>query len=397
MHQKIENGSITTPVGFIAGGIAAGIKSRGGLDLGVIYSGQKCVACGMFTRNKVKAYPVAFSEHNLSGGSARVIVANAGCANACTGEVGKGNVHKMAHLAAAKFGVADNEAIVASTGVIGVQLPIEKIANGIAALKATPEGGHDFARAIMTTDTLPKEIALSVDGGKYTIAGVAKGSGMIHPDMATMFCFITTDAEVELEFLRKALKKSVDRSFNMISVDGDTSTSDIVAILANGKAGNAPINSRNGKSFQDALDEICIYLAKFIARDGEGATRLIEVIAENAASSREAKTAARTVASSYLLKSAIHGNDPNWGRIAAAVGRSGVKAEQDLMEISINNAGVFKNGMPTDFDAEALSAAMKESDAVTIRICLNQGRFKATAWGCDLSEEYVTINSDYTT
>jgi glutamate N-acetyltransferase / amino-acid N-acetyltransferase len=351
----------------------------------------------MFTRNRVKAYPVIFSENNLKRGNARIVVANSGCANACTGEEGRQNVRRMASRAAGKFNLSEKDAVVASTGVIGVQLPIAKIETGIEALNVSIDGGHDFARAIMTTDTMPKEIALSVENGKYTIAGVAKGSGMIHPDMATMFCFITTDAAVEHGFLKKALRKSVDKSFNMISVDGDTSTSDIVAVLANGRAGNKAITVNNGQVFQEALDYICTYLAKLIARDGEGATKMIEVTVEKAASLEEARNAARTVTSSSLLKSAIHGNDPNWGRIAAAIGRSGASIDEENMEIYINESCIFKGGQPQDFDAERMSTAIKKSENVLLRICLNTGRHSATGWGCDLSEEYVTINSDYTT
>jgi len=395
--KLVENGSITSPQGYFAGGISAGIKKKQELDLGILYSEKKCVACGAFTTNQIKSYPVIFSQTNLKNGVAQLIVANAGCANACTGEEGVSNTETMARHTGAKLGVLSGDVVVASTGVIGVQLPIDRIKTGIDNLNISKDGGRDFARSIMTTDTFPKEIAVLVENENYTIAGVAKGAGMIHPDMATMFCFITTDANVEVNFLRKALKNSVDNTFNMITVDGDTSTSDIITVLANGLAGNKKIQEKNGAVFQEALNYVCTFLAKCIARDGEGATKLIEVVVDKVSSERDARIAARTIAGSSLVKSAIHGNDPNWGRIAAAIGRCPVKVEEKKLEIFICDICVFKNGKPETIDENGLSNSISGSKTVNIKVCLNDGKFSATSWGCDLSEEYVTINSAYTT
>jgi glutamate N-acetyltransferase/amino-acid N-acetyltransferase len=249
---------------------------------------------------------------------------------------------------------------------------------------------------MLTTDTFPKEIAVSVDSklGKFTIGGVVKGSGMIHPDMATMLCFLTTDAAVEAGFLQSALQKAVDTSFNMVTVDGDTSPSDTVLILANGLAGTETINSRNGELFQKALHEVCLYLAKCMARDGEGATKLIEVAVEDALNEKQARLAARTIVNSLLFKAAMYGNDPNWGRIVAALGRSGAKINEKKLEVYLNDVCVMKQGSPAPFDRQKLSASLAK--AVSVRLHLNLGDGKAVAWGCDLSEEYVTINSAYT-
>jgi glutamate N-acetyltransferase/amino-acid N-acetyltransferase len=288
-----------------------------------------------------------------------------------------------------------------------VPLPMDKIRDGIARIDISCGKGADLALAMMTTDTFAKEIALFVEteSFRFTIGGVAKGAGMIHPDMATMLCFITTDASIEAGFLQSALNKAVgatlnravESTFNMITVDGDTSPSDMVIVLANGLAGNKIINKGNGKSFREALDEVCLYLAKSIARDGEGATKLIEVVVEGAASQNEARLAARTVAGSPLVKSAIHGNDPNWGRVVAALGRSGARVVEKKLDVYLNNVCVMKQGSPVTFDKKELSLSLAESKDVLIRASLNLGRGKATAWGCDLSKEYVTINSAYTT
>ncbi|MBM4432612.1 MAG: bifunctional glutamate N-acetyltransferase/amino-acid acetyltransferase ArgJ, partial [Chloroflexi bacterium] len=282
----------------------------------------------------------------------------------------------------------------------GERLPMNLVRAGIDQIVLSKEGGHELARAIMTTDTVPKEIAVAVkaDGSKLTIGGIAKGAGMIHPNLATLLCFLTTDAAVEPDFLRLALRKAADVSFNMISIDGDTSPNDTVLILANGKAGNKPISkkSREADAFQKALDRVCIYLAKCIARDGEGATKLIEVTVSGAPTASKARMAARTVVSSPLVKSAVHGNDPNWGRILAAVGRSGVEVVELKIELYIGKTCVVKDGLPLPFDKVELVKVLKKSE-VPISLNLNLGTAKATAWGCDLSEEYVTINSQYTT
>jgi len=351
----------------------------------------------VFTSNKVKAAPIIVSMKHIAGGKARAIVVNSGCANACTGEKGLKDARETSALAAAKLGIPADQILVASTGVIGGFMPMARVKRGIEKMRLSPDGGHKLARAIMTTDTKPKEIALKVadSTGEYIIAGTAKGAGMIHPDMATLLSFLATDARVEADFLRKALKKAVDDSFNMITVDGDTSTNDMVSIMANGAAGNAEINSRNGRTFQEALNRACRFLACSSARDGEGATKIIEVQVEGAKSIAEARKIARIIAGSPLVKSAMHGNDPNWGRIAAAVGRSGAAMAEERLDISLQGNSLMSRGRPAAFDKKALSGQLK-SDRVQIKVNLNSGRGQATAWGCDLSQEYVTINSDYT-
>lgn len=277
---------------------------------------------------------------------------------------------------------------------------MNKIESGLTKVILSADGGHNLARAIMTTDTVPKEAALGITGGdiKFTIGGIAKGSGMIHPNMATMFCFLTTDAAVELDFLKTALQKSVGLSFNMISVDGDTSPSDTVLLMANGLAKNWRIASGSPRAaiFQQALDQLCIHLAKSLARDGEGATRLIEATVSGAASLAEAMLAARKIIGSSLVKTAVNGGDPNWGRIVAAVANSGAEVAESKIDISIGNVAVLKGGKPLDFNEDSVIRALKQ-DEVPIRVNLNLGTGLATAWGCDLSEEYVTINSEYTT
>jgi glutamate N-acetyltransferase/amino-acid N-acetyltransferase len=306
---------------------------------------------------------------------------------------------EMVNLAAARLGLSPEHILVASTGVIGVPLPMDKIRTGIPEIKPTREGGHDFCRAIMTTDTRPKELAVHVDskGTKFTIGGVAKGIGMIHPDMATILCFIATDAVVSADFLPAALQKAVDCSFNMVSIDGDTSPNDCAFLLANGSAGNESIDFDNGGDFQEALTAVCTHLAKSMARDGEGATKLIEVTVEGVEDQAGARQAARTIAGSPLVKAAIHGNNPNWGRIVAALGRSGARVSEDKLDVYLNGVCVLKQGCPAHFSNAEMISTLSNSDNVLIRLCLNLGDGQATAWGCDLSEEYVRINSTYTT
>lgn len=399
MFNLIPSGSVTSASGFLAGAVHAGIKSKSELDLAILCSEVPCKAAGVFTTNQIKSAPVILSQKHITKGRAKAIVANSGCANACTGEQGLADAREMAELTAARLGISPEEVLVASTGVIGVPLPMDKIRAGIPKIKPTRGGGHDFCRAIMTTDSRPKEMAVQVDskGAKFTIGGVAKGAGMIHPNLATMLCFIATDAVVSADFLPAALHKAVDCSFNMVSIDGDTSPSDCVFLLANGLAGNEPIDFDNGGAFQEALDAVCTHLAKSMARDGEGATKLIEVTVERAADQGGARQAARTIAGSPLVKAAIHGNDPNWGRIVAALGRSGARVREDRLDVYLNDICVMKQGCPVPFNKAEASASLSKSDNVLIRLRLNLGDGQATAWGCDLSEEYVRINSVYTT
>ncbi|NQT49054.1 MAG: bifunctional glutamate N-acetyltransferase/amino-acid acetyltransferase ArgJ, partial [Chloroflexi bacterium] len=368
--------------------------------LGLLCSEARCVAAGVFTTNKVKAAPVLLCQERLAKARARALVVNAGCANACTGEQGMADAIEMAELAAAKLGIDEEEILASSTGVIGMPLPMERIRNAVGKIVLSQQGGHDLARAMMTTDTFPKERAVSVELGNrvITVAGVAKGSGMIYPDMATMLAFITTDATLDASLARTALRQAVDESFNMIAVDNDTSTNDTVLLLANGLAANEPLQlgSAEANLFQEALGDVCLYLAKCIARDGEGATKLVEVHVEGALTLKEARLAARTVATSSLVKAALHGNNPNWGRIVAALGRSG--AEMDLSKVSLylKELCLLKNGCPEPFNGEEAKDIL-DSVEVHIRVCLNLGKESATAWGCDLSEEYVSINADYVT
>jgi glutamate N-acetyltransferase/amino-acid N-acetyltransferase len=399
MFDLIPSGSITSASGFLAGAVHAGIKSKDELDLAILCSGVPCKAAGVFTANQIKSAPVILSQKHITKERAQAIVANSSCANACTGGQGLADAWEMAELTAAKLGISPEEVLVASTGVIGVPLPMDKIRAGIPKIKPTRRGGHDFCRAIMTTDTRPKEMAVQVDseGAKFTIGGVAKGVGMIHPNMATMLCFITTDALVSADFLPAALHKAMDCSFNMVSIDGDTSPSDCALLLANGLAGNESIDFDSGGAFQEALNAVCTHLAKSMARDGEGATKLIEVIVEGAADQSGARQAARTVAGSPLVKAAIHGNDPNWGRIVAALGRSGARVREDRLDVYLNDVCVMKQGCPAPFSKAEMISALSKSDNVLVRLCLNLGDGQATAWGCDLSEEYVRINSEYTT
>jgi len=399
---QIQGGTVTSAAGFHAGATAAGIKkpddSR--LDLGILYSEEPCVAAGVLTTNRVQSAPVHLCRQRLDSGRASAIVACSGCANASTGEEGLVNAGEMASLTAEGLGIDAEAVLVASTGVIGPQLPMDRIRQGLRHISLSDAGGHELAQAIMTTDTIAKEVAVLVQAGEtsFTIGGIAKGSGMIHPNMATLLAFLTTDAAIEPEFLRKSLRDAADVSFNMVSIDGDTSPSDTLLLLANGRASNDAIGegSRLAAVFQEALQVVCIHLAKAVARDGEGATKLIEVTVNGAASIGDARLAARTVASSPLLKSAVYGLDPNWGRIVAALGRSGAELSEAKLDVAIGQTTVLRGGAPQPFDEAAVVAQLKKND-VSISADLNLGAASATAWGCDLTEEYVVINSQYTT
>jgi len=398
----ISSGCVTSPQGFHAGATYAGIKKKADdvLDLGILFSEVPCVATALFTTNRIKAAPVVLSQKRLQSGRAAAVVVNSGCANACTGEQGLPDATEMADLAARGIGVSPEDVLVASTGVIGVPLPMKLIREATGQIVLSRDGGHELAKAMMTTDTLPKETAVMTRTGEseFTIGGVAKGSGMIHPELATMLCFLTTDAAVDIDFLRLALRKAVDASFNMISIDGDNSPNDMVLIMANGLAGNGMItqDSEQAEAFQQALDQVCVHLAKCIARDGEGASKLIEVTVGGAPDVFSARLAARTIVSSPLVKAAVHGCDPNWGRIVAAVGRSGVQVVESKIDLHIGNICLVRAGEPLPFERQEVIAIL-DRDEVPISLQLNLGTAAATAWGCDLSEEYVTINSQYTT
>ncbi|PKB64269.1 MAG: bifunctional ornithine acetyltransferase/N-acetylglutamate synthase [SAR202 cluster bacterium Io17-Chloro-G2] len=400
--SSVEGGTVTTPQGFLAGAIFAGLKTyaEDKLDLGIIFSEAPCTAAGVFTTNSIRSPSVTVCQENLDRGPVRGLLVNAGIANACVGDQGYKDAQQGTLLASAHLAVRPEEMLVCSTGVIGVELPMSLIEAGIEKIQLSRDGGHDLARAMMTTDTRPKEIAVSfeIDGKQAHIGGVTKGSGMIHPNMATMLAFVTTDAAVEQGFLKAALSEVADISFNMMTIDGDSSTNDSFIVMANGLVGNQPIanGSSGAETFKEALREVCIYLAREMARDGEGATRLIVVDVEGARDTADARKAARTVASSNLVKSAVYGADPNWGRLMMALGRSGAEADEAKVDLFINGVCIMQEGKPVPFHRDAVVALMRGPE-VTFRLQLNLGTGRATAWGCDLTEQYVIINSAYTT
>lgn len=400
--QWLEDGTVTTPRGFQAGSVYAGLKTPGPdkRDVGILLSDVPCSVAGVFTQNRVAAAPVVLCRERVKRGVSRGIVFNAGNANAATGGLGLQRARQMADLAASRFGVAPEDLLVASTGVIGVPLPMDKLQAGMEQLGISHSGGHEAAQCIITTDTRRKETAVEVsgDGWSYRIGAIAKGAGMIHPNMATMLCFVTTDAAVEPAYLDRALRRAVDVSFNMITIDGDTSTNDTVVVFANGLAGTPCFGEGlpGAEAFDRALTEVCIRMAKAIAADGEGATRLIEVTVEGAESEKDARLAARAIARSNLLKAAVYGGDPNWGRIACAAGYSGANLEESRLDITIAGFPVLRQGQVVSFDARAASEALRKPE-VSIAVDLNLGSGRAVAWGCDLTEEYVVVNSKYTT
>ncbi len=399
---RIEKGGVTSPKGFTAGATYAGLKKAGQdkLDLTLLYSERPCAAAGVFTQSKTCSPSVTLSRQRIARRAAQAIVVNSGCANACVGPQGLTDAKDTTILAAKKLGLSEEDVLIGSTGMIGVELPMALIRSGMQKISLTATAGPSFAKAIMTTDSHPKEQALKFQmGGKeITVGAACKGVGMIHPDMATLLCFITTDAAVEPGFLQAALKNAIDKSLNMVSVDGDTSTNDTAIILANGAAGNRPIKAgtKEAALFQQALIEVAVPLAKMVARDGEGATKLMEVTVEGAASAADARLAARTIASSPLVKAAVHGGDPNWGRIMMALGRSGAAVTESKLSLYISEICVFDKGVPIAFFKEAAVNSMKES-SVAILAKLGLGSHSATAWGCDLTEEYVRFNTEYST
>ena len=402
-----ENAVTQTP-GFKAAGVHVGVKTsnKEKKDVALIYSEKPCAVAGMFTTNVVKAAPVYYDMKVVENGRAQAIIANSGNANACTGGQGEKDAAAMAEAAGAVLGLKAEEVLVCSTGVIGHNMPMDRVLSGIkaAAANLSSDGGRDAAEAILTTDVYRKEISKTVDlnGITVTISGMAKGSGMICPNMATMLCFITTDAAIDSKVLQMALKESVALSFNQISVDGDMSTNDTVLMLANGMAGNAAItpNSDSYQKFVAVLKDICFYLAKKIARDGEGATHLLEAQVIHAASEEDALKAAKSVVSSDLVKAAIFGKDANWGRIICAAGYSGAKFDQSKVDISLSSYSgeitVAKNGGGLEFDEDYALKILSEEN-VTAIIDLKAGEFSGKAWGCDLTYDYVKINADYRT
>jgi glutamate N-acetyltransferase/amino-acid N-acetyltransferase len=400
--MKTISGGVCAPKGFKAGGIWCGIKSSSKKrDLALIYSEKTCAAAAMFTTNRVKAASVLVSQKHIMGGKLHAVIANSGNANACTGEAGLAAARRMAELAADEFAISPETVAVASTGVIGVPLPIAAIENSVEALVNSlrgDEAGHAAAlEAIMTTDTRKKEASVEIDGGAR-IGGMVKGSGMIHPNMATMLCFLTTDVSISRELLQASLQRAVRRSFNRVTIDGDTSTNDMVLIMANGASGVTVVKNDEYEAFSQALEQVCVTLAKAMARDGEGATKLVTVTVNGALSAEAAEILAKSVASSSLVKAACFGADANWGRILCAMGYSGAEFDPDRTSVSFKSkAGeiaVCSNGGPVSFSEDAAKKILSEEE-IEITINAGEGSGSASAWGCDLTYDYVKINGDY--
>lgn len=399
---KKDTQGVTFAKGFTAAGVKAGIKKSGNLDVAVIYTKTQAVVAGTFTQNKIAAAPVYVSKEVVATGTAHAIVANAGCANACTGQQGLDDAHKMAQIAADELGVNADDVIVGSTGVIGVNLPMDKLEAGIkdAVANLSADGSGNAGRAIITTDTHSKSVTceFELSGKTVRMGAIAKGSGMIRPNMATMLCYITTDIAIDQTLLQKAVSGCVEKSFNMISVDGDMSTNDMVIVLANGEANNAKITEENAdyQIFFDKLMMLCTELAKQIAADGEGASKFLTINVKGAKSFADAKTVGMAIANSPLVKTAFFGEDPNWGRVICAVGYSGADMVPEKTVVKFGGITIFANGTGATYDEKALAHVMKEKDIV-IDIELNMGQEDATVWSCDLSYEYVKINGEYHT
>ena len=394
-----EGRGVTYAHGFRAGAAKAGVKygRPERLDVALIVSERPCAAAAVFTTNQVIAAPCIVSRTHVERGPLRAIVVNSGNANACTGEQGERDAIAMAEAAATVVGCSPYEIAVASTGVIGFKLPVDRIAAVLPQIELTEDGWDDTSRAIMTTDTRPKvaERELNLAAGTVRIGGVAKGSGMIHPNMATLLAFVTTDAAVEPGDLRRIVSRAADTTFNAISVDGDTSTNDTLLVLANGASGVTP-KGADLAAFEEGVRAVCADLARMIVADGEGATKVFEVRVRGAASADDARLAARTITNSNLVRTAIHGGDPNWGRVLAAAGRSGARVDDRKASVRIGDLFVYRSGAPlvvADADVRALVAA----DAIEIEVPLGLGDGEATAWGCDMSAEYVRINAEYMT
>ena len=399
--KVIEDGGVTTPQGFTASGVRAGIKPGGEKpDLALVVSQRPCSGAAVYTTNRVQAAPITVDRQHLENGEARAVILNSGNANACTGERGLADARRMCAVTAEALGMATEDVLVCSTGVIGVPLPMEVILGGIPAAVAAlgPEGGADAAMAIMTTDTVPKEAAveIDIDGQKARIGGMAKGSGMIAPDMATMLSVVTTDAAVPAAQLQQMLGEVARRTYNCITVDGDMSTNDTVIVLANGGVDAPPLSGAAAAAFNDGLEEVCRRLARAIARDGEGATKLVTVAVRGAGNESEARQVGMSVANSSLVKTAIFGNDPNWGRILCAVGYAGVDVDPERVAVSLCDTPIYGGGAGVAFDEAALSAAM-QTDEVPIDIDLGMGKASARIFTCDFSYDYVRINAEYTT
>lgn len=395
--MKVIKGGVTAPEGFKASGIHCGIKYKN-KDLALIYSARPAVACGVFTQNRIQAAPIKVTKKHLMNNQAQAVVVNSGNANCCTGKPGIEDAWKICREAAKKLGLSSNDVLVASTGTIGKRLPIEKIKNEIGVLvnRLSAQGSLAAAGAIMTTDTRPKQVAVEVNLGKskVKIGGIAKGAGMISPHLATMLAFITTDALIDKGRLKKALQAAVDKSFNLITVEGDTSTNDMVLAFANGLAGNKNLTAQDFIILQKAFDFVCLSLAKMIIKDAEGATKFVQIQVQGAKNAAQAKKVAFKVASSPLVKTAIFGQNPNWGRIAAATGNADKDVTEDRLTIYLGENKVLQKGAPLKIGQQRLKEVLKK-DELQIKIDLGLGKAQIRVFSCDLTDRYVKINAEY--
>ena len=399
IFREVDN-CVTAPRGFRAGVTASGIKSDAAIkDLAILVSDVPCVAAGTFTTSSTRAAPVIVCQERLKSGKAQAVIVNSGNANCATGELGLRNAYSMTEFVAKRFNLEEELVLCSSTGIIGRQLPIEKIQTGVPAIELSTDHGNAFSEAILTTDTHPKRLALEfqIEGRTIRLGGVTKGAGMIYPNMATMLCYLTTDAALEQDWMRAELQNAVTDSFNMMAMDGDMSTNDTCILFANGLAGNTPINAQHPEAgtFREALRRVTQYLAREMARDGEGATKLMTVFVQRAQDKADAVKAARAITVSPLWQCALAGGDPNWGRIVAALGASGCTLDQSNYDIFIGDVQLMKQGLAAQYDQVAAKAAMAGSE-VTISIDLHLGEGKATAWGCDLTHGYIDENTLYT-
>ena len=387
--------------GFKAAAVAAGIKKAGGLDLALIFSEREATAAGVFTTNNVQAAPVILSREHVGRGRARAIIANAGNANACTGQAGVLVARKTAEITARELNLDSEDVLVASTGVIGAPLNVDLLSKAVPGLveSLAEDGLHLAVQAVMTTDSFPKmaHFAGTVGGKPFKIAAIAKGAGMIRPDMATMLCFVLTDAAMEAGSLKKALASAVDRTFNRITVDGDTSTNDTVLILANGLAGNGPMDGKDMEVFEKGLRQVLGDLSTMVVKDGEGATKVVRIEIKGAASARDADKAARTVANSMLVKTAFYGQDPNWGRIMAALGRAGVEMKEEETSVWIDDVNIVDRGVGAGADHEKEAMERMKKQEFTVTVDLHRGTCGDGIVTCDLTHDYVSINANYRT
>lgn len=399
IFREVDN-CVTAPQGFRAGVTASGIKSDATIkDLAILTSDVPCVAAGTFTTSSTRAAPVIVCQERLRSGKAQAVIVNSGNANCATGELGLLNAYRMTEFVANRLNLEKELVLCSSTGIIGRQLPIEKVQAGVSAMELGTDQGDAFSEAILTTDTRPKRIALEfqIEGRTVRLGGVTKGAGMIYPNMATMLCYLTTDAAIEHGWMITELQAAVADSFNMMAMDGDMSTNDTCILFANGLAGNTPINAQHpgAGTFREALRRVTQYLAREMARDGEGATKLMTVYVQGAHDKADAIKAARAITVSPLWQCALAGGDPNWGRIVAALGASGCNLDQSTYDIFIGDVQVMKQGLAAHYDQNAARAAMAGNE-VTISVDLHLGEGKATAWGCDLTHGYIDENSLYT-